>query len=265
MKKCFTLFTVMLITVALWAQNNDYLLKKDFQSEKKKMSEGIDAAKKIGFDAKKIAAKQMTAFDSLSKLISANEKDVKQANDSMQKMSAQFKDLDLKINKTSSTAQSYLLLAVIVIAILFLLILAWIFYMKSKADEKMLALTEENLKLDESVKEDIAAIRDEFKKSTDSLSLSLHEYSANYAASIERCEEKQQSFATELEELVDKVVKQHESNISKIDEKFNDLVSKLTSEQKEHKASHDKLESDLKGIKSLHSKDVEELKARLSR
>ncbi|MGA3012875.1 MAG: hypothetical protein ABSD71_02445 [Bacteroidales bacterium] len=262
MKKCFTLFAVMLITVALWAQNNDYLLKKDFQSEKKKMSEGIDAAKKIGFDAKKIATKQMTTFDSLSKLIAANEKDVKQANDSMQKMSAQFKNLDLKINKTSSTAQSYLLLAVIVIAILFLLLLAFIFFLKSKADEKVLELSEENIKLDESVKQDLAAIREEFKKSTEALSLSMHEYSANFSASIERCEEKQQSFAAELKELVDKAVKQNELNISKIDEKFNDLVSKLTAEQKEHKASHDKLESDLKGIKSLHIKDIEELKAR---
>jgi len=265
MKKCFTLFTVMLITVALWAQNTDYLLKKDFQSEKKKMSEGIDAAKKIGFDAKKIATKQMTAFDSLSKLIAANEQNVKQANDSMVKMSAQFKDLDLKISKTSSNAQSYLLLAVIIIAILFLLLLALIFYLKSKADEKILELTEENMQLDESVKQDIAAIREEFKKSTDALSLSMHEFSANFAASIERCEEKQQSFATEFEVLVNKVAKEHELNISKIDEKFNDLISKLKTEQTEHKASHDKLESDLKGIKSIHIKDVEELKAKMSR
>ncbi len=75
MKKCFTLITVMLFTVASWAQNADYLLKKDFQTEKKKISEGIDAAKKTGYDAKKIAAKQTTAFDSLAKNTSANEKE----------------------------------------------------------------------------------------------------------------------------------------------------------------------------------------------
>jgi|GEM_PF-1769633 hypothetical protein len=262
MKKCFTLITVMLFTVASWAQNADYLLKKDFQTEKKKISEGIDAAKKTGYDAKRIAEKQTTAFDSLAKLLSANEKELKQTNDSLQKTTARFNDLDIRVTKTSNNAENYLLLAVIVIALIFLLILALIFYLRSKTDEKINELREENIRLDESVKQDLAAIREDLKKSVDSLSSTLHEYSAKFNASIERCEEKQRTSAAELEASVSKVAKDHTLHVSKVDEKFNDLSAKMNADRADHKTFHDKIESDLKALRSLQ-KVVEEIKAKL--
>jgi predicted PurR-regulated permease PerM len=263
MKKIFTFLTVMLITVASWAQTSDYLLKKDFQSEKKKITDGIDAAKKAGFDAKKLATKQMTAFDSLAALISANEKNLKSNNDSLQKVAARFNDLDLRISKSSSNTGNLLLLAVIVIAILFLLFLALIFFMRSKADEKIHDLSEEITKLDESVKEDVASIREEVKKSNDSLSSNLKQFSDKFTAAIDRSEEKQRNLAAELEELVNKTVKEHALQLSKIDEKFNELSSKLNTEGKDHKTFHDKLETDFKGLRSLLSKEIEEIKAKL--
>jgi predicted PurR-regulated permease PerM len=253
----------MLITVAAWAQNTDYLLKKDFQSEKKKISEGIDAAKKAGFDAKKLATKQATAFDSLATLISANEKTIKSTNDSLQKVTTRFNELDVRVSKSSSNAGNYLLLAVIVIAILFLLILALIFFMRSKSDEKIHELSEEITKLDESVKEDIASIREEVKKSTDSISSNLHQFSDKFTAAIDRSEEKQRNLATELKEFVDKTVKDHAVQLSKFDEKFNELSTKLNAEGKDHKNLHDKIDSDVKGLRSLHAKDIEDIKAKL--
>src|SRR5450830_802628 len=126
MKRCLTLLAVMLFTVASWAQNADYLLKKDFQSEKKKISEGIDAAKKTGIDAKKIAAKQVTVLDSLTKTLSANEKALAQTNDSLQKTAARFNALEARVSKSSTNAQNSLLVAVIVFAVLFLLLFALI-------------------------------------------------------------------------------------------------------------------------------------------
>jgi hypothetical protein len=263
MKKCFTLLTVILIAVASWAQNSDYLLKKDFQSEKKKISDGIDAAKKAGFDAKKLATKQLTSVDSLAAILSVNEIDLKKTNDSLLKITTRFNDLDVKVSKASSNAENYLLLAVIVIAILFMLFLALIFFMRSKADEKIHELAEEINKLEESVKQDIASVKEELKKSTDSLSSNLHQYSDKFTASIERCEEKQRNFATELDEFVEKTFKEQALQVSKLNEKFNDLSAKLTAEHSEHKTFHDKIEADLKGLRSLHAKDIDDLKAKL--
>ncbi|HZX61739.1 MAG TPA: hypothetical protein VFE66_00920 [Bacteroidales bacterium] len=263
MKRCFTLLAVMLFTVASWAQNADYLLKKDFQSEKKKISEGIDAAKKTGIDAKKIATKQVTALDSLAKTLAANEKALAQTNDSLQKNAARFNDLEARVNKSSINTQNSVLVAVIVFAVLFLLLFALVFFLKRNSNEKVRELSEENMRLGESVKQESVLMKEELKKSADSLSLTLHEYSANFSAKIEQSEEKQRAFATELEEVVDKVVKEQALQKSRVDEQFKELLSKVNTEKTEHKSLHEKIESEVKGLRSLHVKDVEEIKAKL--
>jgi hypothetical protein len=263
MKKCLTLLAVMLFIAASWAQNADYLLKKDFQSERKKISEGIDAAKKTGTDAKKLAAKQVLIIDSLAKNLSANGKLLAQTNDSLQKTAARFNDLEARVNKSSMNAQNYLLIAVIVIAIFFLLLLGLVFYLKNKSDAKFRDLSEESIRMGDSMKQELVLIKGELKKAADSLSLTLHEHSANFAAMIEQVEVKQRSFATELEEVVDKVVKQQELQKTKVEEQFKELMLKTGTEKSEHKSLHEKIESEVKGLRSLHIKDVEEIKGKL--
>lgn len=263
MKRCLTLLAVMLFTVASWAQNADYLLKKDFQSEKKKISEGIDAAKKTGIDAKKIATKQIILLDSLTKALSANEKAIAQTNDSLQKTTARFNDLEARVSKSSTNAQNSLLVAVIVFAVLFLLLFALVFFMKRNSNEKIRELSEENMRLGESVKHDFVEMKKEQKKSAEALSLTLHENSANFTAKIEQSEEKQKSFATELEDVVDKVVKEQAIQKSRVDEQIKEFLSKANAEKTEHKSFHEKIESEVKGLRSLHIKDVEEIKAKL--
>ncbi len=263
MKRFLTLLAVMLFSVASWAQNADYLLKKDFQTEKKKISDGIDAARKSGIDAKKIATKQMTVLDSLVKALSANEKALAQINDSLQKTSSRFNDLEARVNKSTMNVQDSLLVAVIVFAVLFLLLFALVFFLKSNSNQKIRELSEENMRLGESVKQDFVEMKEEQKKSTEALSLTLHENSANFAARIEQSEEKQKSFATELEEVVDKVVKEQALQKSKVDEQIKELLSKANAEKTEHKSFHEKIESEVKGLRSLHLKDIEEIKAKL--
>jgi len=263
MKRCLTLLAVMLFTAASWAQNADYLLKKDFQSEKKKISDGIDAAKKTGIDAKKIATKQVATLDSLTKKQSENEKALVLTNDSLQKTAARFNDLEARVNKSSMNAQNFLLVAVIIIAVLFLLLLGLVYFLKSKSDQKIRELSDESMRLGESVKQEFVAMKAELKKATDSLSLTLHEHSANFAAKIELCEEKQKTFATELEDVVDKVVKEQTVQKSMVEEKLKELLAKANTEKTEHKSLHDKIESEVKGLRSLHVKDIEEIKAKL--
>jgi hypothetical protein len=253
----------MLFTAASWAQNADYLLKKDFQSEKKKISEGIDAAKKAGIDAKKIATKQMTVIDSLAKTLSANEKALALTNDSLQKTTVRFNDLETRVNKSSMNIQNYLLVAVIVMAVLFLLLLALVFFLKSKSDEKIRELSEGNVRLGESMKQEFVLMKEEQKKAANSISLTLHEYSANFATKIEQSEEKQRIFAAELEAVVDKIVKEQALQKSRLDEQFKELLSKANTEKTEHKTLHEKIQAEVKGLQSLHVKDVEEIKAKL--
>ena len=262
MKKCFTLLVIALFTVASWAQNADYLLKKDFQSEKKKISEGIDAAKKAGIDAKRLATKQVTVFDSLEKLIASNEKTLKQTNDSLQNVAAKFRNLESRVTKTSMNAQNYLLLAVIVIAIIFLLLLALVFFLKSKSDEKVLELSEENIRMEETLKLEVLSIKEELKKSIDQFTRIIHEQAVKIAAGIEMIEGKQLSLSAEIHDTSEKVMKEQAIQKSTMEEKIKDVISKLNIEKTDHLTLHDKIEMEVKGLRSLHEKDIEEIKAK---
>jgi hypothetical protein len=120
-----------------------------------------------------------------------------------------------------------------------------VFFIKNKTDGKIRELTEENMRLGESVKQDFVLIKEELKKASDSLAITLHEYSANFAAKIEQCDEKQKTFATSIES------------------QFKEFSSNMKAEKTEHKTLHDKIETEVKGLRSLHIKDVEEIKAKL--
>ena len=244
------MIAMMLFIIASWAQNADYLLKKDFQSEKKKISEGIDVAKKAGYDAKKIATKQVTVFDSLTKLILANEKALKQNNDSLQKTTATFAGLQNRVSKISTKAKFFFRLIVIVGALLIILLFMFVYLLKKQYDKEIIALTDENKKLGETLNERVILMKDELKKTSDSLSLSLHEFSANTAVKIEQFEEKQRAFTADIEDTLDKFVKEQVSHKSILEEKIIDFLAKANHEKTEHKALHDKIESEVQGLRS---------------
>jgi hypothetical protein len=58
-------------------------------------------------------------------------------------------------------------------------------------------------------------------------------------------------------------VKEQALQKSRVDEQFKELLSKVNTEKTEHKSFHEKIESEVKGLRSLHVKDVEEIKAKL--
>lgn len=250
MKKIFTMITIMLFTVASWAQNADYLLKKDFQSEKKKISEGIDAAKKAGYDAKKIATKQVTVFDSMARAILANEKVLKQNNDSLQKTTATFSSLQNRVSKMSTKTKFFLRLIVIGATLLFILLIMIVYALKKKYDKEIYVLTDENKRLGESLDKEVVAIREELRKTSDSLSLTMHEFSANTTVQIEQLAEKQNAFKSDIEESLDKFVKEQITHKSILEEKIIDFLAKANYEKTEHKALHEKLELEVNGLKS---------------
>ena len=263
MKRLFTLLTVMLLVATCWAQNADYLLKKDFQSEKKKISEGIDAAKKAGFDAKRIATKQVLVFDSLEKSLSGNEKVLKQFNDSLQKTTASFTYLKTRLDNISSKTKFYLRMIVVIFIISLLLILSIIFFQKKKSDEKIQILEEENKNLSEILKIEVDKIKEELKKSTNSILLTVHEFSANAATKIEQQDGKLEGFSAGLKEHINKFEKEQAANKSYMEEKLTAFLTKVEAEKNEHHSTHEKIDSEVKGLRSLHIKDIEELKAKL--
>ena len=252
MKKYFTLLLAVLFVATAWAQNADYLLKKDFQTEKKKITDGIDAAKKTGYDAKRLAAKHMAAIDSLSKLVANEQQLLAQNNDSLQKTTARCNDQQAKIDKNSASSRNYTILVLVIIAVVCLLFLALIFFLKSKTDEKIRELSDENIKLGEAVKQDVNGMKEELKKLNDSVNKTVHELSANVAARIEQSEAKLGKAAAEFGAIIDKLAKEQ-----------SELKSNASANKSEHKSLQEKIESEVKGLRSMHIKDIEDIKSKL--
>jgi hypothetical protein len=261
MKRYLTLLVTVFFTATLLAQNSDYLLRKDFQSEKKKISESIDAAKKQSADARKLVTKQAVIIDSLTKLIDAHAKMIAQANDSLQKTASGFNELQTRVDKKTSTSQNSLILAVIIIAIVILIMLVLIFLFKNRSDQKLRELGEENKKLGEAIREEVNLFHAEIRKTAESISAEFHAHEAALNAKLELAQQRQHQFATELEEVVDKIVKEQNAQKSAFDSRFSEIKTALV-DKTEHKAAHDKLESEVKSLRTLHVKDIEELKAK---
>lgn len=263
MKKIFTLLVIALFAQATWAQNADYLLKKDFQSEKKKISEGIESAKKVGIDAKRIATKQSNIFDSIAKSLAANEKALKQNNDSLQNTTAQFNNLKARVSRIATKTKFYLRLLLVLMVVGFIILLILPFFLKKKSDIKIEKLIEENKKFSESMKQELALMKEELEKGSDLLAMKLQENSAHTASKFEQYEKKQSDFTRKLEETIDEVVKEQTLQKSMVEEKFNNVLLKVNTEKADHLDLHNKIESEVKGLKALHEKDIEEIKAKL--
>ncbi|MCX6243935.1 MAG: hypothetical protein NTU98_04455 [Bacteroidetes bacterium] len=251
MNRYFTLLAAIVISVASMAQNADYLSKQDFQAEKKKISEGIDAAKKNGFEAKKLVTKQVAIIDSLTKLIAANEKMVAVTNDSLRKTISEIDNLEAKFEKKASTSQHSLFLSVIIVAILYLVLFVLVIYFRTKWAAKMREVSEENQKLSDALKQEAILLKEHFDKKAQSLSLEFHEHAANLSAKEERTEERQRQLALELEDLMDNIVKDHDLQKTI----YETMVS-------ENKSAHEKLETELKNLKSQHTKDIQDIKSK---
>ena len=259
MNRYLTFLAAFLVSFASTAQNNDYLLKKDFQNEKKTISEGINTARKTSSELKKLLSKQAEITDSLVRVIATNEKLLARTNDSLLKTATRFNDLQANVEKRTSNSQNSLVLAVIIISVLLLFLLALIFYFKNKSDARIRELSEENLKLGEGFRQDLSHLKEQITKTASSMSLELHEHSANIATKLEMTEERQRQLAVELEDLVDKMVKDHNLQTSSLDARLSELKSAII-QKDEHRSVHEKLETEIKGLRSLHTKDMEEIR-----
>src|ERR1039457_6528378 len=93
------ILSVFLFTVTS-AQTADYLQKKEFQTEKKKIYDNIDAAKKPVSDIRKLVTHQNLQIDSLNNVVKAFAAQNANYADSVNKMSARvnFLNDEVKVN-----------------------------------------------------------------------------------------------------------------------------------------------------------------------
>jgi hypothetical protein len=120
--KNILLFTILVFCfTTVKAQTADYLQKKEFQTEKKKIYDNIDAVKKPSSELKKLVARQSLKIDSLSAVVKAFGAQNKSFADSINKMSVSVLSLNGQVQANESKlSKSYgdLLMMVVILLIL---------------------------------------------------------------------------------------------------------------------------------------------------
>jgi hypothetical protein len=258
MKTILSLILSMLLVITAGAQTTDYISKQDFQAEKKKLNEGIFAAKKTGLEAKKSLTQQDQKIDSLVRLIEVNRLMLAASNDSISKMNLQVSDLQNQVNQKKTTLRTGLILAFIILFILIIISLIWIFMVKKKMEENFRVLTESNEKTGVKIDEGFKATEEKVKSFSDEISQKVSSGLSQIDMRAANLEQQMKTQAVALDEKLGKSKEENELLIKKEDEKLNMLQSLIDKNARE---LTDRLNSLEKNQKELESGFIEKVNA----
>jgi hypothetical protein len=95
-----SLLTIMLLSCSMFSQNPDYLLRKDYQAEKRKLTDNIN-------NLNRLIAKQAQKIDSLSAIATGNMIIIQQQAEQLKNLSASVFDLQSRSGKIKKQADWY--------------------------------------------------------------------------------------------------------------------------------------------------------------
>jgi hypothetical protein len=134
MKKLLPLLAFVFLLVQAGAQTTDYLPQKEFQVEKKKIYDGINAAKKQVAEARKVNTKNLVTIDSLKLVLTGYAGQNAAITDSLAKTKAQLLLLQDKVDNQKMLSRGSRILILAILVILFILVFGMIFMFRRKAE-----------------------------------------------------------------------------------------------------------------------------------
>ena len=168
MKKLIPLLAFVFLLAQAGAQTTEYLPKKDFQVEKKKIFDGINASKKQVNEIKKSDARMELSIDSLKRALANTAGQLAMVTDSLSKTGAKLNALQEKVDSQKMLSKGARILIFVILVLLFILIFAMLFLLRKKAETNHQLLFDANNKTNErldvaldSVKTDVQSCRSE--------------------------------------------------------------------------------------------------------
>ena len=246
MKKLLSLCSLVCICAGLLAQNPDYLQKKDFQNEKKKISESIIMVKKIVLIQDKI-------LDSLSKKLDAQQMKIDAVSDSLLQKSDNIRQLNGVVAENQSKAEFYKVYFWVGLIISLVLFLIVFFYLTGKFKKLKLEFLETEKIFNERIESETKGLKEALigqeeknQALTRGLKLEITELKAILQHKETEHEQKHEAYAatvmeqfntlSQSAELIDKsqkeAVRQIEESLKKrwamVDIKLAEINEKLT-------------------------------------
>jgi len=197
MKRNLTILILLLFVCNAFAQTNDYILKKEYQSEKRKTTESIVVLKKQ-------VAKQRASLDGLDSLVSTYKILVKANTDSLNSLTTKINTIQTDqfsdISKLSTSRLFFLTLIVLV----FLLVCILFFWIKRNTERMFAEAAEKNKEVHDRFIKEIAELKQAELIHQESVAKTTGELSSRISATIFEFSQKTIHFSEELKSEADK-------------------------------------------------------------
>lgn len=163
MKKLVFILLALFLVVQVRAQTPEYIQQKDFQAEKKKINEAINASKKQLNEIKKADARFVQSFDSLKRTIIAHEIQLSLTTDSLTKTSAELTAIREKVNSQNIPSRGARILVFAILFILFAILFILVFLFKKRAYHEHQSLVELSNKTNERLDAELKSLKTELQ------------------------------------------------------------------------------------------------------
>jgi len=252
----FTILVFLFCTAG--SQTTDYLQKKEFQTEKKKIYDNIDAAKKPASDLKKMITRQSLRTDSLGNLVKTFGTQNAIYADSINKMSARVAFLNDQVTTNHHKMRTRFRFVLLLVVIILILIAASFVFLRRKINTNFEVLNDNSERINAKLDREIGAFRLE-------LTNGLAKMNALSDELTQKMSNRFTSFETDHAQVHQKIQENNSSLKEQIkiisetaEEKFQNLKSALT-------VKADELLTQTKAIKSQVEKDIQTLSSELKK
>jgi len=223
MKKLLTFLTMLFFIGTAGAQATEYLQQKEFQAEKKKIYEGINASRKQLNEIKKADTRIVQSIDSLKQFIAVNAAQMAVNSDSLKTSNARVNALKEQVDSRKMISREMLVMLFVITLILFIIVFYMLFLLKRKADADKLVMADLDGKTNARLDAEITSMKGEIKAIRDVLSASATDLNHKISSALISLEEKSL--------LSEQKMKEHISGIEVKVGSLEPAIFKLNEEQ----------------------------------
>jgi hypothetical protein len=255
MKTVLSLVVFIFLFIITGAQTTEFISVKDFQSEKKKLNDGINAAKKTSLEVKKTLVKQNQTIDSLTQLIKVYQAQLAISNDSISSMSVKVKNLQNKVDQKKSSLKNRLIFAFGFIILILVLSMIWVFMIKKKSDQNFISLSEEDEKINHKINEGLNAVSEDVKGCRELIQVSSNDLNHQLRTGLEHFEIRAGQIGLQIkdniaivEEKINKTKEENDLLLKRQEDKMNSIQSLVDQKNQELTALINSVEKNQKDL-----------------
>jgi hypothetical protein len=170
MKAILTFLAFVFLCGQTSAQTTEYLQQKEFQAEKKKIYDGLNASRKQLNEIKKVDVGMTKSIDSIEQSLLTVKTRLSEYHDSLVKSNAGVNTLREQFDNQKILSRGFLILLFVVILILFVIVFALIAFFNKKANQRLQSVIDLGIATSNRLDLEVATLNNSIQDNLDRIS-----------------------------------------------------------------------------------------------